>query len=249
MSTFTAARQFVMVVVLRLVRDRTALFFMTVLPVVVIVIIGVTFGSDGGVEIGVVDGSPGSVAGDRREDAERPAAAREQARTRRLEERDALREVQRGEADGTVGIGVEVGRSREVRRAKDDGVEPAESLGRGVESGTEARGLREVAAHVRDRARTEDGEIRRRARERLRIASEKRHRVATVRTEACEAPSHAAGRAEERDLHAGSPSRRTESAERSRRSGSQARRTASNAASRGSMATKSSRRVSASLAR
>ena len=65
MSTFTAARQFVMVVVLRLVRDRTALFFMTVLPVVVIVIIGVTFGSDGGVEIGVVDGSPGSVAGDR----------------------------------------------------------------------------------------------------------------------------------------------------------------------------------------
>lgn len=62
MNTFTSARRFVAVVLRRLLHDRTALFFMTVLPVLIIVIIGVTFGSAGGVEIGVVNDSPGSEA-------------------------------------------------------------------------------------------------------------------------------------------------------------------------------------------
>ncbi|MBK9179863.1 MAG: ABC transporter permease [Acidimicrobiales bacterium] len=39
----------------RLTRDRTALFFVVVLPVVVIIIIGVTFGANAEVTIGVVD--------------------------------------------------------------------------------------------------------------------------------------------------------------------------------------------------
>ncbi|MDO8363095.1 MAG: ABC transporter permease [Actinomycetota bacterium] len=60
MNLLTAVRQFVTVVLRRLLRDRTALFFMTVLPVVVIVIIGVTFGNAGGLDVGVVNGSPGS---------------------------------------------------------------------------------------------------------------------------------------------------------------------------------------------
>ena len=62
MNSLIASRQFVTVVLRRLLRDRTALFFMTVLPVVVIVIIGVTFGSAGGLEIGVVDNSHSSSA-------------------------------------------------------------------------------------------------------------------------------------------------------------------------------------------
>jgi ABC-2 type transport system permease protein len=62
MNAFTSGRLFVAVVLRQLLRDRTALFFMLVLPVVVIVIIGVTFGSAGGVEIGVVNDSPGSEA-------------------------------------------------------------------------------------------------------------------------------------------------------------------------------------------
>lgn len=62
MNSLVACRQFVAVVLRRLARDRTALFFMTVLPVVVIVIIGVTFGSAGGLEIGVVNHSPDSPA-------------------------------------------------------------------------------------------------------------------------------------------------------------------------------------------
>lgn len=62
MNVAHSAWQFVSVVLRRLLRDRTALFFMAVLPVIVIVIIGVTFGSAGGVEIGVVNNSPGSGA-------------------------------------------------------------------------------------------------------------------------------------------------------------------------------------------
>ncbi|MGB8858279.1 MAG: ABC transporter permease, partial [Ilumatobacteraceae bacterium] len=60
MNTLTAIRQFVVVILRRLLRDRTALFFMTVLPVMIIVIIGVTFGSAGSLEIGVLNGSSGS---------------------------------------------------------------------------------------------------------------------------------------------------------------------------------------------
>ncbi len=62
MNTLDAMRQFVVVIMRRLLRDRTALFFMTVLPVMIIVIIGVTFGSAGQVEIGVVNESPASPA-------------------------------------------------------------------------------------------------------------------------------------------------------------------------------------------
>lgn len=62
MNSLIASRQFVTVVLRRLLRDRTALFFMTVLPVAIIVIIGVTFGSAGGLEIGVVDNSHASSA-------------------------------------------------------------------------------------------------------------------------------------------------------------------------------------------
>lgn len=62
MNALGSVQQFVVVVLRRLLRDRTALFFMIVLPVLVIVIIGVTFGSAGGLEIGVLDQSSGSTA-------------------------------------------------------------------------------------------------------------------------------------------------------------------------------------------
>ncbi len=61
MNGVTSARGFVGVVLRQLARDRTALFFMLVLPVLVIVIIGITFGGTASVAVGVVDGSPGSV--------------------------------------------------------------------------------------------------------------------------------------------------------------------------------------------
>lgn len=62
MSTLVAARQFATVILRRLLRDRTALFFMIVLPVLVITIIGVTFGNAGGLDVGVVDQTGGSPA-------------------------------------------------------------------------------------------------------------------------------------------------------------------------------------------
>ncbi len=61
MNAGMSVRGFVGVVLRQLVRDRTALFFMLILPVLVIVIIGITFGGTANVDIGVVDRSPGSV--------------------------------------------------------------------------------------------------------------------------------------------------------------------------------------------
>lgn len=62
MNVLASARGFVAVVMRQLGRDRTALFFMLVLPIVVIVIIGLTFGSAGGIDVGILDGSPGSTS-------------------------------------------------------------------------------------------------------------------------------------------------------------------------------------------
>lgn len=63
MSAIASIRGFVAVVLRQITRDRTALFFMLVLPVVVIVIIGVTFGSSGGIDVGIVDRSAASSPG------------------------------------------------------------------------------------------------------------------------------------------------------------------------------------------
>ena len=57
-----AAGAFTAVVWRTLVRDRTALFFMLVLPVAVIVIIGTTFGGQGRTEIGLVAAERGPLA-------------------------------------------------------------------------------------------------------------------------------------------------------------------------------------------
>lgn len=55
-------RAFVVVVLRGLVRDRTALFFMLVLPVAIIVIIGATFGGVQHLDVGVVEAGHGPVA-------------------------------------------------------------------------------------------------------------------------------------------------------------------------------------------
>ena len=62
-TAWASVRHFVRVVLLQIVGDRTTLFFILVLPVVVIVVIGATFGSSASIEIGIVrpDGS-GSTA-------------------------------------------------------------------------------------------------------------------------------------------------------------------------------------------
>lgn len=62
MSAVTSTRGFVGVVLRQLVRDKTALFFMLVLPVLVIVIIGITFGGTPSIDVGVVDHASGSPA-------------------------------------------------------------------------------------------------------------------------------------------------------------------------------------------
>lgn len=54
MTRLRAATAFTVVVIRGLLRDRTALFFMLVLPVVIIVIIGTTFGGTERLDIGVV---------------------------------------------------------------------------------------------------------------------------------------------------------------------------------------------------
>ncbi len=62
MSRLRLTLAFTGVVLRRLVHDRSSLFFMLVLPVGVIVIVGSTFGGPARVTIGVVDRSGGPVA-------------------------------------------------------------------------------------------------------------------------------------------------------------------------------------------
>lgn len=62
MNVLRAVRRFVVVTFRQIVVDRTALFFMIVLPVAVIVIIGATFGVTSSLEVGMV-GADGSAAG------------------------------------------------------------------------------------------------------------------------------------------------------------------------------------------
>lgn len=54
MTGISAAYAFTAVVLRRILRDRASLFFMLVLPVIVIVVIGATFGGQGQIDIGVV---------------------------------------------------------------------------------------------------------------------------------------------------------------------------------------------------
>ncbi len=62
MTVLRAIRRFVAVVMRQLLADRTALFFFVVLPIVVIVVIGSTFGSGGSMRFGIV-GPTDSVTG------------------------------------------------------------------------------------------------------------------------------------------------------------------------------------------
>lgn len=55
------ALAFTAVVLGRLLRDRVSLFFMVALPVIVIVIVGGTFGGPGTIDVGLVAGRPGPV--------------------------------------------------------------------------------------------------------------------------------------------------------------------------------------------
>lgn len=64
MTALRAMRAFAAVVVRAVLRDRTALIFVVVLPVLVIVIIGITFGSGDEVDIGVVRADDDRVARD-----------------------------------------------------------------------------------------------------------------------------------------------------------------------------------------
>ena len=62
MTRTAAAFAFTAVVLRRLLRDRAALFFMIVLPVIVIVVIGATFGGQGRLDIGLVQRDHGPFA-------------------------------------------------------------------------------------------------------------------------------------------------------------------------------------------
>jgi ABC-2 type transport system permease protein len=86
----------------RLTRDRTALFFLILLPVLVILVVGATFGGSDHLRLGVVVDREAGALG--RELATRLAALPE-TRTERVSGRESLRRaVQRGELQGGVVI-------------------------------------------------------------------------------------------------------------------------------------------------
>jgi ABC-2 type transport system permease protein len=99
-SGVTSIRRFVRVVLRQLVGDRTAMFFLVVLPVVVITVIGITFGTAGELPIGVVRDDSGSAFADA---VEADLDAADAARVERYGSVDDLRSAVRRR---TVALGV-----------------------------------------------------------------------------------------------------------------------------------------------
>jgi ABC-2 type transport system permease protein len=108
-----AASAFTAVVWRTLVRDRTALFFMLVLPVAVIVIIGTTFGGQGRTEIGLVSAERGPLAA-------RVTGALRSAEGVRVRDYDDVEALRRAVRRQTVAAGVvlERGLDAELRAGR-----------------------------------------------------------------------------------------------------------------------------------
>ena len=139
---------------------------------------------------------------------------------------------------------------REQPRREDRGVESVERAVGGVERRVEAGRIEQVAGGGADRrARAAHLEVARAARERARVAAEQEQPLAARGQHARDGAAHSARGAEQHRLHGAGSSRRCASALESVRSGSHLRRTSFQRASRGSIAAKWSRRVSASLVR
>jgi ABC-2 type transport system permease protein len=83
----------------RLLRDRTALFFLVVLPIVIILVIGATVNNAGELRIGVVAGDPGPLATELVTDLRAAPATEVRSYAEESEARTALR---RGELDAVV---------------------------------------------------------------------------------------------------------------------------------------------------
>src|SRR5690606_2673442 len=146
------------------------------------------------------------------EHAQGPAAAVEQAGPGLLAEGDGPDVVHREEPSGELGVRLEAFLSAEYARRDHHGVEPAQYRVGGVEGLPEAFRSLEIARSVTDRAATSAPhlEIRRAARELLRIPAEQEQVVAPLRHEAGERAAHPLGGAQQDDLHGRSPSSRTD---------------------------------------
>ena len=180
------------------------------------------------------------------EDAERAAAVRKQPSPSRLAEANRIREVDRRERARRVGIF----RLDVVLRHKAGGghhhrVDPAERGPGGIERRDE--GVRPIQVAPGD-----DGwlgqprahlQVARRCIESVAVAAEEADRIAPLRQEPRDGAPHPARRAEQDNVHAGSPRTRTDCALRRRNSGSHCRRTAVQRPRRGSIARKCSARV------
>ena len=102
MNVLRAARRFVVVSFRQIVADRSTLFFMIVLPVAVIVIIGATFGVTSSLEIGVVGGrGTGSAAAIRQQLDDTPGVL-----VRTFDDDEALRAAVRRQS---IAVGVVLG--------------------------------------------------------------------------------------------------------------------------------------------
>src|SRR5262249_18547105 len=136
-------------------------------------------------------------------------------------------------------------------RGDDDGVEPPQRALGVFERGAERLGPLEVAD--RDRGLRAGApacdEVGGAALELVLVAAEERDGVSALGHEPGQRAAHAAGAAEESDLHGGSPKMRIDCAERSVSSGSYFRRMRWNSSRRGSIARKCSGRVNMSFAR
>ena len=99
-STATCIRRFTRVVLRQIIGDRTTLFFLVVLPIAVIVIIGATFGSAGSIEIGIVSGAESGAgpAGELASAIEADLDQRDGVTATRFESEEALRRVIRRQA-------------------------------------------------------------------------------------------------------------------------------------------------------
>src|SRR6266542_2038615 len=193
---------------------------------------------------------PRAISRDRAEGADGAAPSRRQARGRHLAEHHGPGEVHVEQPLQPEGIGGQLLLTGEEPAGHHQRIEPAEDFIRAVQGVGEARRDRQIQPGLPHRnGGPTSFEVARGGGQLGRVPTQKEDRGAAFGQQPPERAAHAARRADQDRLHAGSPRRRTDWAERKRRWGSHRSRTAFHSASRGIMRAKSSALVTASLAR
>lgn len=135
----------------RVARDRTALFFSLVLPVIIMVIIGTTFGAEGDLEIGVLD-RDGS---DRSDDLVGTLSAADRVTVERYRSLDGLeRDVRTGAVDAGVvvppgyGAAIDAGRVARVELVAEPSSSSAAAVQQTVRAAVADEAVRTAAAQL-----------------------------------------------------------------------------------------------------